>query len=186
VKRGVAVQYEVRISGGRRPYQTVADTIPEGIDVQLVDDLQSGAIMELRIPAEITRTITSPLIIAVADADGVQRIFMIEFVNGETTVGRAEPSESELGAPETSAAEIELGKKIQTFLKNEGLDLGPSGIDGQWGPHTRKAICLYLSDNFTDLKSMEEFKTEFEDKTEFPECDNISKDNLIRYISKMF
>jgi hypothetical protein len=189
VIRGVAVQYEVRISGGRRPYQTVVDTIPEGIDVQLVDDLQSGAIIELRISAEITRTITSPVIIAVADADGVQRIFMIEFVEGETAEGRAEPSKSESDTrPVPSTAEIELIRNIQKHLKNEGYDLGPSEIDGQWGTHTRKAICLYFSDtdNFADLKAIEEFKTEFEGETKFPECDEISKDNLIRYISKMF
>jgi hypothetical protein len=71
-------------------------------------------------------------------------------------------------------------------LKGEGIDIGPSDIDGQWGPHTRKAICIYLSDNFADFKSMEEFKTEFGDKMELPECDDISKDNLILYISKMF
>jgi hypothetical protein len=189
VKRGVAVQYEVRISGGRRPYQTVEDTIPEGIDVQLVDDLQSGAIMELRMPAEITRTIASPVVLAVADADGVQRIFMVELVEGETGEGPAEPSESESEAgPKTSTAEMELIRKIQKFLKDEGYDLGPTGIDGQWGLHTRKAICLHFSDadNFADLKSMDEFKTDFEGKTKFPECGGISKDDLIRYISKMF
>lgn len=187
VTRGVETQFEVRISGGRPPYQRIEDTIPPGIDVQVTADVQSGGIMKITIPADIANESTSPVTIAVADADGDQRIFMIEFVEKKAIGTREGPPSSEpINRARGKVDEAESIGKIQKFLVDEGFDVGPSGIDKKWGPDTANAICLFLTQNFEDLKAMEEFKPDFEDKTAMPKCDEISKEDLIRYITKLF
>lgn len=186
VTRGVETQFEVRISGGRRPYRKIPETIPKGIDVQVNSDVQSGGIMKITIPAKITSKSTSPVTIAVADTDGDQRIFMIEFVDKAAAGNGAGPSISGPVPPQGVSPETESIRKIQKFLVKEKVNVGPSGIDGRWGPDTAKAICLFLSQNFEEIKSLEEFQSEFADKEEMPKCDDVSKEDLIRYISKFF
>ena len=62
----------------------------------------------------------------------------------------------------------------QNIFKNRGYDIGPTGIDGIWGPLTNAAYLKYLRDN-QDLNS--DFDEEDFDENYFNEEDFNREDN---------
>ena len=44
-------------------------------------------------------------------------------------------------------ADSSIVKKVQTVLKRKGYDVGPTGVDGKYGPRTEAAVRKFQTDN---------------------------------------